>query len=386
MIDRSIKRRAFLAAAVAAALVLGTGAAATADDGRGGHDRDDRGVTVQTYNVDFGTDLAPLFTAPAAQLPAMAFTVYHEMTTIDYAGRADAIARLVERARPDVAGFQEVALWETKAYTAADTAYATTYDFESLLVKALRRHGLDYRVAVENVTFRSALPMIDASDPKATPSWVRFTDKNLILVRHGRDVSVTNPQQGTYKALIPLPAPLGINVTRGWASADVTVAGTPFRFFTTHLEAYTVPLPFPDPDKTYFRTLQAKELVALVAASPLPVIVTGDVNSRPTCTGVNTAAYGILVAAGLTEVWPAAHPDDPCGGFTSGSRQLNQAPSALTHRIDDVFFQASAFRAVRADVVGDRTGDRTRSGLWPSDHASTVATLVARCDDGHGHH
>jgi hypothetical protein len=28
-----------------------------------------------------------------------------------------------------------------------------------------------------------------------------------------------------------------------------------------------------------------------------------------------------------------------------------------------------------ADVVGDELGDRTPSGLWPSDHAGVVATL-----------
>jgi hypothetical protein len=28
------------------------------------------------------------------------------------------------------------------------------------------------------------------------------------------------------------------------------------------------------------------------------------------------------------------------------------------------------------DVVGDTTADKTPSGLWPSDHAGIVATLV----------
>ncbi len=87
---------------------------------------------------------------------------------------------------------------------------------------------------------------------------------------------------------------LGIAVTRRWASTDVTMRGNTFRFFASHLEAYSEAV----------RNAQAVQLAAMVVASSHPVIVTGDINSRPACTGVNTVAYDILVATGLAEVWP----------------------------------------------------------------------------------
>ena len=177
-------------------------------------------------------------------------------------------------------------------------------------------------------------------------------------------LSTSNPQQGQFLARIPLPH-LGLFVTRGWASLDVTVRGRTFRFFTTHLEAYS----------ELVRNLQALELAALVVAAPHPPVVTGDINSRPTCTGVNTVAYDILTATGLVEVWPAVHRNDPCGGFTSGQKSLAQPVTTLDHRIDDIFFPPWAMDAVRAEVVGEEQKDRTGSGLWPSDHAGSVAIL-----------
>jgi hypothetical protein len=54
---------------------------------------------------------------------------------------------------------------------------------------------------------------------------------------------------------------------------------------------------------------------------------------------------------------------------------LTSPASTLDHRIDDIFFQPKALDAIPADVIGDRERDRTPSGLWPSDHAGTVATL-----------
>ena len=116
----------------------------------------------------------------------------------------------------------------------------------------------------------------------------------------------------------------------------------------------------------------------MVATSPYPVVVSGDINSRPTCTGVNTTAYDTLVLLGLVEVWPVVHRQDPCGGFTSGQKALDWPVSTLDHRIDDIFYDPDFMDAIQADVIGDRESDRTPSGLWPSDHAGSVATLRFR--------
>jgi endonuclease/exonuclease/phosphatase family metal-dependent hydrolase len=320
-----------------------------------------RQVTVATYNVDFGTNLAPLFgiSDPAA-LMAAADAAYRQMVGSNYPERAAAIADLIAKERPDVVGLQEIATWETLDLTRPQPQYEVAHAFQPLLLAELAARGVPYEVAVSNVTFRESLPI-------SPTTVVRFTDLNLILVRSGapdRILSTSNPQEGRFLARIPL-LNLGVFVTRGWASLDVTVRGRTFRFFTTHLEAYS----------ELVRNLQAAELAAMVALSPHPVVVTGDINSRPTCTGINTGAYDILTLAGLVEVWPEVHESDRCGGFTSGQKSLAHPMSTLDHRIDDIFFEPSAMDAVRAEVVGEEEKDRTDSGLWPSDHAGSVATL-----------
>jgi hypothetical protein len=51
----------------------------------------------------------------------------------------------------------------------------------------------------------------------------------------------------------------------------------------------------------------------------------------------------------------------------------NPSPT-LTKRVDLVLTRGG-FETVSADVLGEEPGDRTPSGLWPSDHAGVVATL-----------
>ncbi len=174
-----------------------------------------------------------------------------------------------------------------------------------------------------------------------------------------------------------------VSVPRGWSSADVTVRGRTFTFMNTHFEAYGY-----GGLQDQVRNPQAEELAGVIEDWDHPVVLVGDVNVRPTmCKDVrlgqpewpadqNVIAYGTLEGAGLTEVWPMVHPKDPCGsaGWTSGQDSLDGAVSTLDHRIDDVFVSAG-FSALHAEVVGDEQSDRTPSGLWPSDHASTWAKI-----------
>lgn len=320
-----------------------------------------RHVTLATYNVDFGTNLAPLFglSDPVALMTA-ANAAYQQMVASSYGERAAAVADLLAKERPDVVGVQEIATWETLDLTGSPPQFTVAHAFQPLLLAQLAARGVPYDVAVSNVTFQGSLPI-------SPTTVVRFTDLNLVLVRGGapdRMLSTSAPQEGRFVARIPLPH-VGLFLTRGWASVDVTVRGRTFRFFTTHLEAYS----------ELVRNLQAVELAVLAAASPHPVVLTGDINSRPTCTGVNTVAYDILTAGGLVEVWPAVHEHDPCGGFTSGQKSLAQPGSTLDHRIDDIFFPPRAMDAVQAEVIGEEQKDRTVGGLWPSDHAGSVAIL-----------
>lgn len=365
----STTRRWLVSASALALVVMTAGLSTPASATHGGHD--DR-LVVATYNVDFGTDLAPLFTASGTDLLVKAQGAFTTMLRSDYASRADAVATLLGREHPDVIGLQEVAQWtQINPTTGARVVVA---DYQAQFLAALARHDLHYAVVEVNSTMDTTLTL--------TPTFaVRFVDQNLILVRTDGDhpLTVRRHEQGRYEASMAVSS-LGIVVTRGWAYADLQRDGRAFRFFTTHLEAYTDVAG--DTEKSFYRDQQARALRTMMLASPLPVIVTGDINSRPVCDGTNTNAYRILTRGVYTEVWAARHGNRSCGGFTSGQESVFATTNTLTHRIDDIIFPTNRVHAVATDVIGDELTDRTAptatapAGLWPSDHAGSVATLT----------
>jgi endonuclease/exonuclease/phosphatase family metal-dependent hydrolase len=320
-------------------------------------------LQVASYNLYLGADLQPLFAATPETLPGLAQAVWDHVEQVDFRERARAIARLVDRSEPDVVGLQEVALWERGSTPAT---LQPVYDFQRILLAALAARGEHYRAVASSRNFQS--PPV----PLASGGLARFTDRDVILVRAGRHdrVQVSNPRAALYTARLPLPNPLfgGLPVVRGWASVDVAVRGRAVRFLDTHLEAFDAGV----------RTLQAQELAGLLAGSRLPLVLVGDLNSRPDDA---TGAYGILTGTlHLADAWVAVH--GPDGGFTSGQTDdLNLPESRLDHRIDYVLYQPGCVRARTATVLGEEQRDRTRPlpgapfGLWPSDHAGVTAGL-----------
>ncbi len=119
---------------------------------------------------------------------------------------------------------------------------------------------------------------------------------------------------------------------------------------------------------------QAAELLSSLQASPLPVILAGDINSLPSD---SAGPYGLFSGAGYVDSWVQAMDGDP--GFTAGQPDdLNcMLPSTIDHRVDYILHDdAPALRAVplTGDVVGDSPNDCTATDppLWPSDHAGVV--------------
>jgi endonuclease/exonuclease/phosphatase family metal-dependent hydrolase len=351
---------------VLAVLLVGVVAPAAAAPAAAGSAYGPRKVDVATYNLYLGANLQPLFGATPETVAGLAQAVWDHVEQVDFRVRARAIARLIDRSDPEVVGLQEVALWERGTSPAS---LRPVHDFQQILLDALAARGERYRAVAVTRNFQS--PPV----PLASGGLARFTDRDVILVRSGPPavVKVSNPQAALFAARIPLPNPVlgSITIVRGWTSVDVKVRGKSFRFVNTHLEAFDAGV----------RTLQARELAALLAGSPLPVVLVGDLNSRPDDTA---GAYGILTTAlGLEDAWVAVH--GPAGGFTSGQTDdLDLPESRLTHRIDYVLYQPVGLRAVRAEVLGEEQRDRTRPlpgapyGLWPSDHAGVVATLAVR--------
>lgn len=389
-------RRANLAVALAAALasvtvVASASAASIASASAAPTAVTPSAVTlnVETYNLDLGADLTPLFGAhDIASLAAAAGQVYSDVQASLPAERMDAIAAIIAAQRPDVVGLQEVAKWAvapytmtTEGYPVATGPYQTTYDFLSLLLADLARLGVPYKPVSTNVNFDSGV--IPIAVPISSTMAARYTDRNVILVSDAAHASTANQQEGNYQAKFSVTLlGLTVPVNRGWASIDVSDRGRTFRFFNTHLEAYGLP-----PLKDQIRNPQAAELAGLAAASPYPVTLVGDINARPAMCATwrqppdpedaNTVAYATLAGAGLSEVWPLVYPKAPCspGSWTSGQDSLIGPVSTLSHRIDDVFL-STGFTALQTSVVGDTVADLSQPhGLWPSDHASTVAKV-----------
>ncbi len=353
-------------------------------------------VDVGVYNLYLGANLRPLFGATTIpELIERAGAIYADMERTDFPERADAIAELIAKERPDVLGLNEVARWETAPWTFVQTPvgplpvatgpYTTTFDFEEILLDALAAKGEPYTVVAKNTNFTSAeIPIAIPISPTLAG---RFTDHDLILVRTAalKHMSVSNPRSFNYSPESSFSINLlgtEVVVKRGWSTVDITQRGRTFRFATTHLEAFgNTPL------QDEWRNLQAAELVADLEDSPYPVVLVGDINSRPTlCRDVrqppqfadqNVVAYGLLEEAGLREVWPLVHRKDPCGpaGWTSGQDDSLLAPYALDHRIDVVFL-SEEFAALQAETIGEEERDRTEpTGFWPSDHAGSVAKI-----------
>jgi endonuclease/exonuclease/phosphatase family metal-dependent hydrolase len=242
-----------------------------------------RHLTVATYNLYIGADLTPLFSASSLQeLVQRAGQIYSNVVKTDFPARAEAIAKLLAANPPDVAGLQEVSLWETGPIGGP---LSPSYDFLELLLAALARHGLTYRSVAVNVNF--------ASDPTpiSTTTVARLTDRDVIIARTGlpsSQLKVSNPESHNFTATLVIPSAipgLSFKVPRGWSAVDVKVRGKTVRLANTHLEAFSVSV----------RNQQARELAAALAGSADPVVLVGDLNSQPDDTA---GAYGTFAAAG----------------------------------------------------------------------------------------
>lgn len=358
-----------------------------------------RQVTVMTQNLYLGANLTPLF-APGADFTAAAAAVISHVKQVDFPARAARIGEEIAANHPDLIGLQEVALWQL----GPDCQHLGNYvDYQQILLAALAKDGLSYRVVSSDLNFHLAVPL---SGVLPGVGCAAFADHDVILARGDLPVSrlkLSNPQSaefGSYPALVPgvpneMPVtvnvpgigPQTVSIDRGWASIDVEVRGKSFRFVDSHLEAYG-----PAGNPALFRNVQAALLVQhVIAPSPLPVIAVGDYNSNAAPVPDMTGAYGTLTSSGLTDGWPlASRADDP--GYTSGqSDDLNNIPSQIDHRIDLVLFTSGPIHAVAGSgvTVGNApptaTIDQahavmaysaaTGQWLWPSDHAGVVVAL-----------
>jgi endonuclease/exonuclease/phosphatase family metal-dependent hydrolase len=308
-----------------------------------------------TRNLFIGTGLEPLFgvSSPPDLLVALS-QLWANVQATSFPQRAVALAAEIERTKPDVVGLQEAVLWRTQAPSDFMTTPATNvvHDFVETLLAELAKRGLRYRAVAVATNADVEFPVLYLGID------LRLTDRDAILVREG--LPVTDPQVHRFAAALSLSNPAAsITIPRSWESADVGIGGQVIRVVNTHLEGT---------DGTV-QAAQAQELLSGLAGSPYPILLLGDFNSKADRTG--TPSYGLIADGGYTDAWGAVHPGEP--GFTCcQSTDLKSPTSMLDERIDIVF--GRGLTPLSAEVVGDEPGDRTASGLWPSDHAGVVAT------------
>ena len=339
-------------------------------------------IPVMTRNLYLGADLSPVFEAAAKGdgpgIVQATTTAWQNVKATNFPERAGALADEIEHSEPLLVGLQEVSLFRTgppDSITSAPTPAAhVELDYLDILLKQLDQRGLHY--APVTITQEA-----DAENPGYTAPGVlqdiRLTDRDVILAR--TDVSssklqLSNKQTGNYATYASLPigqTGQSIKLLRGWGSVDVTLRGQTFRFINTHLEQ--------EGQLNAIQVAQGNEILNGPAKTSLPVILAGDFNSRADGTG--TPTYDNLIGAGFKDAWSATHPRELGNTWGHDADLLNTTVN-LTQRLDLVLFRNTSsvtpnLCGLDADVVGDELGDRTPSGLWPSDHAGVVATLRA---------
>ena len=327
-------------------------------------------VVVETRNMYFGASLDPIIaeTNPAL-VPIRAWQAWQRVQHSNPPERIRAMAAEIARERPALVGLQEVAIWRTQAPAdnypggAGTPATAVTYDFLAQLLDELRALGVKYE-AVATVTTLDieAVTYPPPGLPFALMD-VRFTDRNVIIARKG--VQVDNAQSGLFAAYLPATvggAPLAIR--RGYAAIDAKLKGVWVRFADTHLEQEMF---------AFAQEPQGAELRRLMATSPFPVIVVGDLNSA--ADGSNTRTYASFRSDGYADAWTSSLPGFSC----CQAELLDNAVSLANERIDYVLMRGGLASA-GAELIGFEPSSRTASGLWPSDHAGVVARVRLRQD------
>ncbi len=323
-------------------------------------------LTVMTQNLYVGTGVGDVFTATSwPELVAAGSEAWARLLATDFPARAEAIADEIVRARPDVVGLQEVTLWRDQTPGDVRTqpvpnARDTVFDFLAILQDALSARGLPYTAVATSTGVDVEFPRLD---PRAGLVDVRLTDRDVLMVRADLAGRFGNPDDGRYRAQFSEPFLLGLSTsTRGWTSVDYRPDPTTVvRILDTHLEVM-------ERATGTTQERQADEFLAVVAASPYPVIALGDFNSP--ADGSVPPTYQNLTAV-LSDAWSSARPADP--GWTC-CQPLDRADERTSVRLDLVL-TPEGWPVTRVARTVDQPFRAAPTPLWASDHFGVTARI-----------
>ncbi len=337
------------------------------------------GVRVMTQNLYIGLDVFPIIAAPLDELPVVVADSFADFIANRPEDRMAAVANQIALLQPHLLGLQEVVrVFEQSPSDAiagqlVPNASDEVVDFLAVLLDELRRRGLEYEVAAEQVGADLELPRLDGFvDGQPRFSDVRSTFSDVILRRAG--VSTAPLFAINYAAALPIATlPGGVAIQRNAVAVTATVDGNTFRFVSTHVEPLVPGLP----DESQPQLAQVSELIDLLATAhepTLPTLVVGDFNS-PAQTGTS---YQLMTAAGYTDVWTVREALGQTGLTCCQDVVLTTATSGLSERIDFLWAaNVTLSSPILVFTVGDQPFTRTwtRPRLWPSDHAGVGALL-----------
>ena len=374
-------------------------------------------IKLMTQNQYLGADLTPIIEAdePVA-FNAAIIAALLDIVNNNLPERAVALAESISDKQPHLVALQEIYAFECVDFGSGQCSLyeAAFNDHLALTMQALNGQ---YRVAavVQNLTLPPAslpIPGIPVFLAPNSPAafYVRVIDRDVILARADVDTAVVDfacadelvSLDGCnfdFVAKTSLTNPFGgdpieINIERGYVGVDAVVNGERYRFINTHLETKTLGS---NPASVAFQAIQASELWGAILTNFDPfqrLIVAGDFNSSPADPalpfpvpgGVLHRPYqqftnGTLFDGTplpppfqLTDIW-TQRPGKPDGFTCCELEDLSNAVSQHGERVD-IVFAFPAPTSVKANVVDAKTNDKTRSGHWPSDHASVSAELA----------
>lgn len=340
----------------------------------------DLSVSVATQNLGLGANFLSIARdSDEATVPERVGALYNDVRESRPRERMGAIARGLTRQRPAIVGVQEAAIVRRGPRTGNDPespdADGIVFDFLDALCAALRARETPYRPVA--VATNADLEFPGRVDGEAID--VRLTDRDAILVREGADVTVQETSTATFDAslTLPLSAERSVEIERGYARADLGVAGEPLSVLNTHLESALESV----------RTAQATEFASAVDAVSTPLVALGDFNDGPDGGGdayeILTESLSDVAIEGASATDDTATSEDATatseariGGTCCRPSSLRPPDEdGLTRRIDHVLvdgIRASHVRRFGVEAV-DVDGATRR---WPSDHAGVLAALT----------
>lgn len=333
-------------------------------------------VNTMTRNLYLGADLGPAIAAKTLpEFVAANGQILREVTANNFPVRAKGLAAEILKAKPDLVGLQEVALWRTapvnfEVLTKGPSATTVRYDYLAELLAELNRGPDRYEVVVVQNEFDLEAPGDEDGNPATGPFGAdingRLTMRDVILARRGAGVDTKNAQGANFVTnLVVTVAGAPTVIKRGWTATDARVRGSGwFRFVNTHLEAFH-PL---------IRQAQAAELVAPTgpATSDLPVVLVGDLNSDDdTVAGADRLAYEMLLAAGMV----SRSTDDPLSCCLNSSLLAvgkGGSEADFDHQVDHILTRDPEEITLEDSAV---SGIQPVNGFWNSDHAGVFSSL-----------